>query len=116
MTSRRRPMRRLGDLLPEVAGALGIEPELRRARQASAWERLVAERVPAATGGSQLLDVQPPVLVVSASSPMVGQEIRLRGSELLHAFAELPDGARLVELRVVVRPPDSRSGRGPGPV
>ncbi|CAN5733581.1 hypothetical protein BH23CHL7_BH23CHL7_02890 [soil metagenome] len=113
MTGRRRPMRRLGDLLPEVAGALGIEPELRRARQTSAWQRLVAERVPAAAGQSELLDVQPPALVVSASGPTVGQEIRLRASELLSAFAELPDGARLVELRVVVRPLDPGAGRGP---
>ncbi|HWH37647.1 MAG TPA: DciA family protein [Candidatus Limnocylindrales bacterium] len=116
MTDRRRPMRRLGDVLPEVAGKLGIEAELRRARQTQAWARLVAERVPAAAGQSALLDVQPPVLVVSATSPLVGQELRLRGSELLRAFADLPDGARMVELRVVIRPFGSAGGARRGPV
>jgi hypothetical protein len=109
-------MRRLGDLLPEIAGSLGIGAELSRARQASAWERLVAELVPAAAGQSQLLDVQPPVLIVSASGPMVGQELRLRSRELLHAFAEVPDGLRLVEMRVVVRPANGPGGGTRSPV
>ena len=61
-------MRRLGDVLPEVASTLGIEDELRRSRQMAAWQRLVAELVPAAAGGSSLLAVQPPALVVSATS------------------------------------------------
>ncbi len=111
MTSRRRPMRRLGDVLPEVAGSLGIGDELRRARQISAWQRLIAERLPPAAGQTELLDVQPPVLVVSAGSPIVAQELRLRSSQLLEAFADVPDGARLVELRVVLR---STHGSGGG--
>jgi len=97
-------MRRLGDVLPEVAGSLGIAGELRRARQMAAWQRLVGELVPAAAE-SGLLDIQPPALVVSAASPIAAQELRLRSSELLGAFAAAPDGARLVELRVVIRPP-----------
>jgi hypothetical protein len=97
-------MRRLGDVLPEVAGRLGIDGELRRARQMAAWQRLVAELVPAA-GESRLLDIQPPTLVVSATSPIAAQELRLRAGELLAAFAASPDGTRLVELRVVIRPP-----------
>jgi hypothetical protein len=96
-------MRRLGDVLPEVAGSLGIEKELRRARQLAAWSRLVAELVPAAAGQSEMLAVQPPALVVSATSPIVAQELRLRAADLLRAFADAPDGARLLELRVVVR-------------
>jgi hypothetical protein len=87
-----------------VASALGIDNELRRARQMSAWQRIVEERVPPASGASTLLDVQPPVLVVSATSPIVAQELRLRQHDLLAAFAQAPDGARLIELRVVVRP------------
>ena len=120
-------MRRLGELLPDVAGALGIEGELRRARQMAAWQRLVAEMVPPAAGDSELLSVQPPVLVVSAASATVAQELRLRAGELLRAFATAPDGARLVELRVVVRPvsghgraertpPDEPDGAPGGPV
>jgi hypothetical protein len=113
-------MRRLGDLLPEVAGTLGIGGELRKARQMAAWQRLVAELVPAAAGDSELLDVQPPVLLVSAASAAVAQELRMRSSELLRAFAELPDGQRLIEMRVVVRPlrgsPDGRRGDGRGHV
>ena len=106
----RRPMRRLGDVLPSVAAELGIVDELRLARQMALWERIVEERVPAASGTSTLLAVQPPVLVVSAPSPIVAQELRLRQSDLLAAFAQAPEGERMVELRVVIRGPSSTSG------
>ena len=111
-------MRRLGDMLPGIAAGLGIESELRLARQMAAWERLISERVPAAAGASRLLSVQPPALVVSAVNPNVAQELRLRQAELLAAFAQSPEGVRLLELRVVVRPPrsaDQTSGRRGGP-
>jgi hypothetical protein len=97
-------MRRLGDVLPEVARDLGIETELRLSRQMAAWRHLVAEMVPAAAGDSELLSVQPPALVVSAASPIVAQELRLRSSTLLDAFANSPEGVRLIELRIVGRP------------
>jgi hypothetical protein len=42
----RRPMRRLSDLLPDVAAQLGIGAELQAASQARTWELLVAELVP----------------------------------------------------------------------
>ena len=103
MTARRYPTR-VCDVLPGVASTLGIDGELRRARQMAAWQRLVEERVPAASGASSLLDVQPPVLVVSATSPIVAQELRMRQLDLLAAFAQVPDGVRLIELRVVIRP------------
>ena len=114
----RRPMRRLADVLPEVAGSLGLDEELRLARAMASWERLVSELVPGARG-SRLLAVQPPVLVVSASSPIVAQELRLRSRELLGAFATAPSGRRLSELRVVIRPvagPGATSGGGRDPV
>lgn len=104
MTRPRGTPRRLSDLLPEVAAALGLEGELRQARAIATWERLVAERAPGAAGRSTLLDIQPPTLIVAADSPIVGQELRLRSAELLAAFAAAPGGRRLVELRVVVRP------------
>jgi hypothetical protein len=107
MSRQRRPMRRLGDVLPEVASVLGIEDELSRARQLASWQRLVAELVPAAAAQSGLLAVQPPSLVVSASSPAVAQELRLRQHELLDRFADTPEGVRLLDLRVVVRRPAS---------
>lgn len=102
--SQRRPMRRIGDVLPTVAAAMGIDGELRLARQMAAWQRIVEERVPAASGASSLLSLQPPALVVSATSPIVAQELRLRQADLLAAFAQAPDGERMIELRVVVRP------------
>ncbi|MGI8929446.1 MAG: DciA family protein [Candidatus Limnocylindrales bacterium] len=101
--SQRRPMRRIGDVLPTVAAELGIDGELRLARQMAAWQRIVEERVPAASGASSLLSLQPPTLVVSAASPIVAQELRLRQADLLAAFAQAPDGERMIELRVVVR-------------
>lgn len=97
-------------MLGEVAAQLGIEGELRTARQMAAWQRLVEEHVPAASGQSRLLSVQPPALVVSATDPVIGQELRLRQAQLLAAFASAPDGERLLELRVVVRPPGHSAG------
>ena len=108
-------MQRLGDVLPEVASALGIEEELRHSRRIAAWQRLVAELVPGAAGESTLLAVQPPALIVSASSANVAQELRLRTGQLLRSFAGMPEGVRLLELRVTVRRPDDRSRGRPGP-
>lgn len=108
---KKRPMRRVGDMLPGIAAEMGIESELRMARQMTAWERLVEEHLPAARGTSKLLAVQPPALVVSAVDNVVAQELRLRQSELLAAFERMPDGVHLIELRVVVRP----AGRAFGP-
>lgn len=92
-------------MLTDMASQLGIADELRLARQMAAWQRLVEASVPAAAGGSRLLSLQPPALVVSAANPLIAQELRLRQVELLAAFAEAPEGVRLLELRIVVRPP-----------
>lgn len=104
MTGRRRPMRRLADLLPGLAGSLGLEDELRLSRAMASWERLLAEHVPAASGSSSLVGVRPPALLVSAASPIVAQELHLRSDELLAAFASTPGGERLLELRISIRP------------
>ena len=108
--NRRRRPSRVGDMLPGIAAEIGIEDELRFARQMAAWERLVEELLPAARGASQLLAVQPPTLVASAADGFVAQELRLRQAQLLEAFGRLPEGDHLIELRVVVR----SSGRGSG--
>jgi len=107
-------MRRLGDLLPPAAQALGLEEPLMRGRAMAAWSRLVAERVPAAAGTSTLLDLREDgTIVAAAPSPMVAQELTLRADELLAAFAQAPGGRHMRELRVVVRPPRP-PGRPPG--
>ncbi len=100
----RRPMRRLSDLLPDVATRLGIGAELHEASRARAWELLVAELVPHAAGSCPLLEVRAPALVVGAPDPATAQELRLQASVLLEAFARLPGGERLESLKVVVRP------------
>ena len=46
--SRRRPMERIGELIPEAARRLGLEDELRLARAGATWDALVTERVPPA--------------------------------------------------------------------
>jgi hypothetical protein len=103
--SRKRPVHHIGDLLPGLASRLGLDEELRAARAISSWGRIVEELVPAAAGASQLLEVRPPALIVSADDPSTGQELRLHSSELLEAFARVPGGQRLRELHVVVRGP-----------
>jgi hypothetical protein len=100
---RRRQPRRVGDLLPEAARALGLEEQLRWARAGAAWDRLVEARVPAAAGGSRPLRLERDgVLTVEASAPIVGPELLLRADELLAAYAEMADGIRAESLRVVV--------------
>ncbi len=103
-------MRRLSDLLPEVALQLGLDDELRLSRAMASWERLVQELVPAAAGATAVLEIRPPTLVVSASDQIVAQELRLRADDLLAAFATAPGGLRLLDLRPVV----SRRAAGPG--
>jgi hypothetical protein len=98
-------MRRIGELLPAAAAALGIEGELRRARAAATWERVVAERVPAATGSTQLIEWREGdgLLMVAATQPIVAQEVRLRSDELLEAFGRAMGARNPGRLQVVVR-------------
>jgi hypothetical protein len=96
-------VRRVGELLPGLAQQLGLEEELRYARTMASWQRLVEERVPAAAGASSLVEIRPPLLVISAADAVTGQELHLRSAELLDAFASAPGGQRLLELRVVVQ-------------
>ncbi len=99
----RRPVRRVGDLLPEAARELGLEEQLRWARATGAWEAVVARLVPGAAGGSRAVRVEGDgTLVVEASAPIVGQELRVRAEELLEAFAGAPGGIPAGRLRVVV--------------
>jgi hypothetical protein len=103
VTGRRRPMTRIGDLLPDAARGLGLEEELRLSRAMSTFEAIVAERVPAAAGACRVLRFDGFDLVVEAEAPIVAQELRLRASELLTAFAASPAGIGVRELRVHVR-------------
>jgi hypothetical protein len=101
-------MVRLGDLMPDAARALGLDEELRLSRAMATFEALVAERVPAAAGSCRVIRMDGFSLVVEADAPIVAQELRLRGSELLAAFAAAPGGVGARELRVHVRPAGRR--------
>ena len=103
MSSRRGPMERIGDLLPEAARELGLERELRLARATATWSAIVAERAPAASGACRLVGIEEGDLLVEADHPIVAQELRLRSSELLAAFGTSPSGFRTSGLRVRVR-------------
>ena len=102
-TPRRRPMVRLGDLIPDAARALGLQDELRLSRAIATFEAIVAERVPAAAGSCRVTRLEGFTLDVEADAPIVAQEIRLRGTELLAAFAAAPGGVGATDLRVHVR-------------
>ena len=103
MTSRRRPMTRLGDLIPDAARQLGLEDELRLARAIATFEALVTERVPAAAGACRVVRLEGFAIDVEADAPIVAQELRLRASELVVAFAAAPGGVGVRDLRVHVR-------------
>ena len=91
---RRRTPRRVGDLLPEAARALGLEEQLRWARATAAWDRLVEARVPTAAGGSRPTRLERDgTLIVEASAPIVGQELLMRADELLAAHGRSPMGS-----------------------
>ena len=102
-TPRRRPMTRVGDLVPDAARALGLEDELRLARAIATFERLVAERVPAAAGACRVVRLHGFAVDIEADAPIVAQELRLRARDLLSAFASTPGGLGVTELRVHVR-------------
>ena len=101
--SRRRPMTRIGDLLPDAARGLGLEDELRLSRAMATFEALVAEHVPAASGVCRVIRLEGFALDIEADAPIVAQELRLRSTELLAAFAAAPGGLGARELRVHVR-------------
>jgi len=103
MSSRRRPMTRIGELLPDAARGLGLEDELRLSRAMATFEAIVAERVPPAAGSCRVIRLDGFALIVEADAPIVAQELRLRATELLAAFAASPAGIGARELRVHVR-------------
>lgn len=100
---RRRPMRRIGELIPDAARALGLEDELRLARAIATFEALVAERVPAAAGACRVVRLEGFTIDVEADAPIVAQELRMRSGELLTAFTRAPGGVGVRDLRVRVR-------------
>ena len=72
-------------------------------RAIATFEAIVAERVPAAAGSCRVIQLEGFALDVEADAPIVAQELRLRGPELLAAFAAAPGGVGVRELRVRVR-------------
>lgn len=100
---RRRPMSRIGDLIPNAAAGLGLADELRRARMVATFDALVAEHAPAAHGACRAVRVDGPVLIVEADAPIVAQELRLRSITIAAAFRTAPGGSEVTELRVTVR-------------
>lgn len=100
---RRRPMSRLGDLIPAAAAQLGLADELRRARQGATFDALVAERAPAAHGACRAVRIEGDELIVEADAPIVAQELRLHAKTLVAAFRVAPSGAQIVRMRITVR-------------
>ena len=96
-------MRRIGDLIPDAARALGLEDELRLARAMTTFEAIVAERLPAAVGACRVVRIEGLAIDVEADAPIVAQELRLRSGELLTAFAAAPGGMGIRDFRVHVR-------------
>jgi len=107
-TSRRRPMVRIGDLVPDAARALGLDEELRLARAIATFDAIVAERVPAAAGACRVARIDGATLEVEADAPIVAQELRLRRTELVGAIAASPGGAGVHDIHVRVRPEGRR--------
>ncbi len=101
-------MRRIGELIPDAARALGLEDELRLARAIATFEAIVAERIPAAAGACRVIRIEGFAIDVEADAPIVAQELRLRSGELLRAFAATPGGIGVRDLRVHVRRADPR--------
>jgi len=52
----------------------------------AAWQRIVAERIPAAAGACRIVALSQGVATVEADEPIVAQELRLRTPELVAAL------------------------------
>jgi len=100
--SPRRPMIRIGELLPDAARGLGLEDELRLSRAMTTFDQLIGERVPGAAGACRVVRVDGTTLIVEAAAPIVAQELRLRAPELLAAFVVTPASVGIRDLRIVV--------------
>ena len=100
---RRRPMSRIGELMPTAAAQLGLADELRRARLLATFDAIVAERAPAAHGACRALRIEGETLLVEADAPIVAQELLLHSDEISGAFRTAPGGASVRQLRVTVR-------------
>lgn len=101
--SRRRPMSRIGDLMPSAAKHLGLEDELRRARLLATFDTIVAELAPAAHGACRAIRIDGDTLLIEADAPIVGQELVLHGDALASAFRTAPGGAAVRRVRVAIR-------------
>ncbi len=84
--SGQRGMERLGDLLPDAARSLGLEDEMELAAAMTAWQKIVAERIPAAVGACRIVALSQGVVTIEVDEPIVAQELRLRGPELVTAL------------------------------
>ena len=100
---RRRPMSRIGDLIPEAASRLGLGEELRRGRAVATFDAIVAELAPAAHGACRAIRVDGATLVVEADAPIVAQELRLHALDLRDAFRAAPAGSTIEEISITVR-------------
>ena len=98
----RRSMEKIGDLLPRTAREYGLEDELELANLASAWLRIVAERIPAAGGSCRVIGLSQGVATIEADEPIVAQEIRLRSPELTAALRSATTGP-IRQLRISLR-------------
>jgi len=95
-------MERLGDLLPDAARQLGLEDELELAAAMTAWQRIVAERIPPAVGACRIVALSQGVATVEVDEPIVAQELRLRSPELVAALrSAVPSPVR--QLRITAR-------------
>ena len=74
----------------------------------STFDALVAELAPAAHGACRAIRIDGYALLVEADAPIVAQELRLQGPQLLAALAAAPGGMGLRELRVHVRRDEPR--------
>ena len=97
-----RGLERIGDLLPDAARHLGLEDELELAAAMAAWQRIVAERIPAAAGACRIVALSQGVATVEADEPIVAQELRLRTLELVAALRSAT-GTPVRQVRVALR-------------
>jgi len=68
----------------------------------TAWQRIVAERVPPAVGACRIVSLSQGVVTVEVDEPIVAQELRLRNPELLAALRSAVRSP-VRQLRIAVR-------------
>lgn len=96
-------MRPIADALRRTLRSLGIGGAVARAGAIEAWPDAARACIGDAAARTRALRVEGSTLVVTVTSPVLAQELRLRGNDLLAELAQRSPDAGVTAVRFVPR-------------